>query len=258
MTPCDPCRYRRHQHPGRPGRGAVVRRQSIRRYPNADYKARGQDIAQILAEYLHDAGDRRWRLRRRRRAGAGRRRHDDQPGLDDRCRQAAAATGATRVAILNDLQAQGHALGHIAADHLRSGDRRPGQGRRADAGGGPGHRGQCRPRPRQGAARVVPPRNAAMSTCRSAVRRGLAPDALHRAAAGRRAARLRIAGSKRFWSGRGLANLARLRRGRGRACRPHAASAEVLAGAGAGEAQSPSMPPGSMSASWRRRWPTWR
>ncbi|MFN6952441.1 MAG: glucokinase, partial [Albidovulum sp.] len=31
----------------------------------------------------------------------------------------AAATGADRIAVINDLQAQGHALGHIAADCLR-------------------------------------------------------------------------------------------------------------------------------------------
>ena len=36
----------------------------------------------------------------------------DAPGL-------IAATGAAQTAILNDLQAQGHALGHIAPEYLR-------------------------------------------------------------------------------------------------------------------------------------------
>ena len=66
--------------------GSHVRLDSIRRFPNAEYQARGQDIAHVLRDYL------------------------DQTG----------ATGATRVAILNDLQAQGQALGHIAPENLRS------------------------------------------------------------------------------------------------------------------------------------------
>ena len=36
--------------------GTSVRPDSVARFSNAEYKARGQDIAQILAEYLHDAG----------------------------------------------------------------------------------------------------------------------------------------------------------------------------------------------------------
>lgn len=99
--------------------GTKVIGTSIRRFPNADYKARGQDIAQILRDYLDQSGT----------------------GVEGVCVAAAGpvqdgvatmtnldwvmdgekltrATGARHVAILNDLQAQGHALGHIAPDHL--------------------------------------------------------------------------------------------------------------------------------------------
>ena len=101
--------------------GAVVRGQSIRRFPNADYKARGQDIAQILAEYLHDAGV---RVDGVCVAAAG----PVQDGVATMTNLAwvmdgaklTGATGATRVAILNDLQAQGQALGHISPEKLRS------------------------------------------------------------------------------------------------------------------------------------------
>ena len=100
--------------------GRMVRADSIRRFPNADYKARGQDIAHILRDYLTETAAKVGGVCV---AAAG----PVQDGvatltnLDwtmdaDKLR---AATGATRVAILNDLQAQGHALGHIAADKLR-------------------------------------------------------------------------------------------------------------------------------------------
>ena len=100
--------------------GRMVRADSIRRFPNADYKARGRDIAHILRDYLTETAAKVGGVCV---AAAG----PVQDGvatltnLDwtmdaDKLR---AATGATRVAILNDLQAQGHALGHIAADKLR-------------------------------------------------------------------------------------------------------------------------------------------
>lgn len=110
--------------------GAEVSQGSIRRFPNADYKARGQDIAHILQDYLAEAGvtvdgvcvaaagpvqdgvatmtNLDWEM--------------DAPKLSR-------ATGASRVAILNDLQAQGQALGHIAPANLRcvvDGPRKPG------------------------------------------------------------------------------------------------------------------------------------
>jgi glucokinase len=100
--------------------GAAVRQDSIRRFPNADYKARGQDIADILRDYLTDSGA---AVQAVCVAAAG----PVQDGVAtmtnlDWTMDAAklrAATGAAKVAILNDLQAQGHALGHIAAQNLR-------------------------------------------------------------------------------------------------------------------------------------------
>ena len=93
---------------------------SLRRFSNKDYAARHQDIAHILSDYLRDTGAQvegvcvavagpvqdgsaamtnlAWTM--------------DAPKLS-------AATGARNVALLNDLQAQGHALGHIAPRKLR-------------------------------------------------------------------------------------------------------------------------------------------
>lgn len=102
-------------------RGETVLTETIRRFPNAGYKARGQDIGHILRDYLSTAGE---AVSGVCVAAAG----PVQDGVAtmtnlDWTMDAAllsAATGATRVAILNDLQAQGHALGHIPADRLRS------------------------------------------------------------------------------------------------------------------------------------------
>lgn len=99
--------------------GKVVRKDSIARFPNAEYMARGQDIGHILRDYLDQTGavvsgvcvaaagpvqdgvatmtNLHWTM--------------DAPKLS-------AATGAAHVAILNDLQAQGHALGFVEEDHL--------------------------------------------------------------------------------------------------------------------------------------------
>lgn len=138
--------------------GASVRADSIRRFSNAEYRAAGKDIAHILRDYLDQTG----------------------ASVDGVCVAAAgpvqdgvatmtnldwtmdgakltAATGARHVAILNDLQAQGHALGHIAADHLRT--VLPGP---VKAGGsmlvvGLGTGVNAAPVHGSGAARVVPP-----------------------------------------------------------------------------------------------------
>ncbi len=98
--------------------GAAVRKGSIQRFSNIEYA----DLGAVLTRYLADAG-----------AGA----------VDGVCVAAAGpvrdgvavmtnldwtidgalltrATGANRCAILNDLQAQGHALGFIAPQDLRS------------------------------------------------------------------------------------------------------------------------------------------
>ncbi|MGA0542717.1 ROK family protein [Neotabrizicola sp. VNH66] len=100
--------------------GTRVLTETIRRFPNADYKARGQDIAQILRHYLAQTGAAPEGVCV---AAAG----PVQDGVAtmtnlDWVMDAAklsGATGAARVAILNDLQAQGHALGHIPEALLR-------------------------------------------------------------------------------------------------------------------------------------------
>ncbi|MFN4130336.1 MAG: glucokinase, partial [Paracoccaceae bacterium] len=100
--------------------GTRVLPESVARFFNADYQARGQDIADILADYLKSSGQ---SVSGTCVAAAG----PVQDGVAtmtnlDWVIDAAklrAATGARRTAILNDLQAQGHALGHIAPGNLR-------------------------------------------------------------------------------------------------------------------------------------------
>ncbi len=103
---------------------------SLTRYSNAEYMAAGKDIAHILSDHLAKAGA---SVSGVCVAAAG----PVQDGVAtltnlDWTMDAAklsGATGATRVAILNDLQAQGHALGHIAPQNLRTlvaGPSRPG------------------------------------------------------------------------------------------------------------------------------------
>lgn len=100
--------------------GTHVRLDSIRRFPNAEYQARGQDIAHVLRDYLDQTGA---SVSGVCVAAAG----PVQDGVAEMTNLAwvidgtklSGATGATRVAILNDLQAQGQALGHIAPENLR-------------------------------------------------------------------------------------------------------------------------------------------
>ena len=100
--------------------GAAVRLDSIRRYPNAAYQARGQDIAHVLRDYLAATGA---KVDGVCVAAAG----PVQDGVATMTNlswvmdaaKLSAATGAQKVAILNDLQAQGQALGHIPAQNLR-------------------------------------------------------------------------------------------------------------------------------------------
>ncbi len=138
--------------------GRVVRQDSVARFSNAEYRTRGQDIAHILADYLARTGA---QVSGVCVAAAG-------PVLDgvatmtnlDWSMDAAkltGATGAARVAILNDLQAQGHALGHIAAANLRpliDGPKKPG-GSMLVVGLGTGV--NAAPVHGTGAGRVVPP-----------------------------------------------------------------------------------------------------
>jgi glucokinase len=101
--------------------GSQVKLDSIRRFPNGDYQARGQDIAHVLRDYLDQTGA---QVTGVCVAAAG----PVQDGVAtmtnlDWVMDAAklsGATGAQKVAILNDLQAQGQALGHIPAANLRT------------------------------------------------------------------------------------------------------------------------------------------
>jgi glucokinase len=97
--------------------GKSVRKDSIRRFANAEFG----DLESVLARYLHEAGLQD--LAGVCVAAAGPVRDGvavmtnldwtiTGPGL-------ARVANTPHVAILNDLQAQGHALGHIAPEHLR-------------------------------------------------------------------------------------------------------------------------------------------
>ena len=100
--------------------GREVRIDSIRRFPNGDYQAKGKDIAHVLRDYLDQTGA---QVTGVCVAAAG----PVQDGVATMTNldwvidadKLTRATGATRVAILNDLQAQGQALGHIPAENLR-------------------------------------------------------------------------------------------------------------------------------------------
>lgn len=99
--------------------GTKVQTETIRRFPNAEYQARGQDIAQILRDYLDQTGA---TVSGVCVAAAG----PVQDGVATMTNlswvmdaaKLTGATGARHCAILNDLQAQGHALGHVPTDHL--------------------------------------------------------------------------------------------------------------------------------------------
>lgn len=101
--------------------GTRVRIDSIRRFPNAEYQARGQDIAHVLRDYLAQTGA---SVTGVCVAAAG----PVQDGVAIMTNldwvmdgaKLVSATGARKVAILNDLQAQGQALGHIPAANLRT------------------------------------------------------------------------------------------------------------------------------------------
>lgn len=99
--------------------GAHVLTDTIRRFPNADYRAAGKDIAHILRDYLGQTGA---VVTGVCVAAAGPVQNGvaTMTNLDWTMDSAKlkGATGASRCAILNDLQAQGHALGHVPADHL--------------------------------------------------------------------------------------------------------------------------------------------
>ncbi|MDW4548746.1 glucokinase [Defluviimonas sp. D31] len=107
----------------------IVDRASIRRFANADHPGLGP----VLAAYLAAAGDPRCEGACVAVAGPVADGVATMTNLDwtiDRD-AVADATGATRVAVINDLQAQGHALDHLAPGSLRpliaaAGPRKPG------------------------------------------------------------------------------------------------------------------------------------
>ncbi|GAB1480653.1 glucokinase [Paracoccaceae bacterium] len=97
--------------------GARVRPETIRRYSNADYPG----LEPVLRAYLADAGLESVAGACVAAAGPVRDGVAVMTNLDWTITGDGliGATGAGRVAILNDLQAQGHALGHIAPEYLR-------------------------------------------------------------------------------------------------------------------------------------------
>lgn len=107
--------------------GKVVRQASVAKFPNAEFPS----LEPILRAYLAQIG--LTSVEGASVAAAG----PVQDGVAEMTNLAwvidaallTRATGAGKVAILNDLQAQGQALGHIAAEHLRrvvNGPKKPG------------------------------------------------------------------------------------------------------------------------------------
>jgi len=96
--------------------GKTVRAPSIRRFANAEFA----DLGAVLRAYLAEAGQPVVEGVCVAAAGPVRDGVAEMTNLDWVIDSAMlrAATGAGRTAILNDLQAQGHALGHIAASDL--------------------------------------------------------------------------------------------------------------------------------------------
>lgn len=97
--------------------GKVVRAQSIRRFANADYSS----LEPVLSQYLSEEGVLAVEGTCVAAAGPVRDGVAVMTNLDWTidAAQLVRATGARTTAILNDLQAQGQALGHIAPEFLR-------------------------------------------------------------------------------------------------------------------------------------------
>ncbi len=97
--------------------GKVVRQGSIAKFSNAEYDS----LEPILVRYLKEAGIASVEGACVAAAGPVKNGVAEMTNLSwviDHA-QLSRATGATKVAILNDLQAQGQALGHIAPEYLR-------------------------------------------------------------------------------------------------------------------------------------------
>ncbi len=97
--------------------GEKVRAESIRRYANAGFA----NLEAVLTRYLAESGAPKVSGVCVAAAGPVRDGVASMTNLDWTITGAGltAATGAAKTAILNDLQAQGHALGRIAPQHLR-------------------------------------------------------------------------------------------------------------------------------------------
>ena len=97
--------------------GDKVRAESIRRYANAGFA----NLEAVLTRYLAESGAPKVSGVCVAAAGPVRDGVASMTNLDWTITGAGltAATGAAKTAILNDLQAQGHALGRIAPEHLR-------------------------------------------------------------------------------------------------------------------------------------------
>ncbi len=97
-------------------RGREVLRDTIRRYPNAHYP----DLHAVLRDYLASLGEVSCAGACVAAAGPVRDGVATMTNLDWTVDEASLAktTGAKTVAVLNDLQAQGHALGHLGPDAL--------------------------------------------------------------------------------------------------------------------------------------------
>ena len=97
--------------------GEKVRADSIRRYANAGFA----NLEAVLTRYLAESGAPKVSGVCVAAAGPVRDGVASMTNLDWTITGAGltAATGAAKTAILNDLQAQGHALGRIAPEHLR-------------------------------------------------------------------------------------------------------------------------------------------
>lgn len=208
--------------------GATLRQHSLRKFSNAEYKAAGQDISQILQDYLADAET---LVDGVCVAAAG----PVQDGVATMTNldwvmdapKLAAATGASRVAILNDLQAQGQALGHIPAENLRpviDGPTRPGS---ATLVVGLGTGVNAAPVHPTAAGRIVPPSECGHVNMPVRCEEDLALLRFVEALLAERA-EVPHAGVEEVLAGRGLANLyafAASRRGQS----ARLSSAEVLA-----------------------------
>lgn len=215
-------------------RSGVVDAGSIHKFPNADYKARGQDIADILRDYLAQTGA---QVSGVCVAAAG----PVQDGVAQMTNldwtmdaaKLSAATGAKHVAILNDLQAQGHALGHIAPANLRPVLAGPVKSGAPMLVVGLGTGVNAAPVHGTGAARVVPP-----SECGHVNMpvRNDADFALMRFIESRLASQGHAphCGAEEVLAGRGLANLYAFHSHQAGA-QVELTSAEVLAGLDAGD-----------------------